>query len=780
MENEAQTRRLTTILSADVVGYSAMMNRDENATLTAVKERRRNLVLPKAEQYHGRTIKLMGDGALMEFASVVDAVSFAVEVQHGMRDRNAEAPADLQIEFRIGINIGDVIVDGDDIYGDGVNIAARLEGLATPGGICVSRTVLDHFSGKLKLDVRPMGPQLVKNIPAPIDVYAIKLNARSRRLVTPLGERKAARPASGRTAILVASVLTAVLLAVLSWWQPWSKSFAPASVERMAMPLPDKPSLVVLPFNDFSDGQGDGYFADGMTEDLITDLSKLSGVFVIARNSSWTYKGRAVKPQRVAEELGVQYILEGSVRRAGGQIRVNAQLIDALGGFHLWADRYDGEISDVFALQDQIIREIVSAMAVNLSAAEQAGVVSAETENPIAYDAVLTGLERLRRGGESDVAAAIAAFEKAIELDPDYSRAYAGLAAAHWRIVRSTWLLATGGGFERSWRATQENLARALRQPTPLAYVVAAEILVEQGRHGDAFLEIDKALALAPNDPDIHVAKARALNATGRAAEAEEALRFALRLNPRKATGYLRELAVAQLNQMKYEETVATIRRVLAHETDVTPDFITLISSLGHLGRTGDVPDLIRRYNEIAVPNYYDPITAEEGHFWWYGDMFGYHPAYRHHLVDGLIKAGVPNSAGNDLAVEDVRSLITQIEGLYYVRGVPRISIDDARALHDKGVAVFVDVRAALDFDAGHIPGSINQSLMVELSRDELLQVAAPDDTLVFSCHGPHCPYSVYGAAKAVLWGFADVRYFAGGFPAWDEAGLPVAVAETQ
>jgi adenylate cyclase len=780
MNTPSQERKLTTILSADVVGYSTLMNRDESATLAALKTLRRDLIEPKTDQYRGRTIKLMGDGSLMEFSSVVDAVRFAVDVQHKMADFNADRPdADL-ILFRIGINVGDIIVDGGDIYGDGVNITARLETLAEPGGICLSGTVVDHIAGKLDLDITSLGERRLKNIPTPIQVHKVEMNTKSVDLATPIPEARE-RPSRGRfQPRLVAAVLAVLLIVGLAIWQPWNPEFARASVERMALPLPDKPSLVVLPFEDFSDNTESGYFADGMTEDLITDLSKISGIFVISRNSSWTYKDRAVKSQQVAEELGVQYILEGSVRRTGDQVRVNAQLIDALGGHHIWADRYDSQVEEVFALQDKVLQEITAALAVQLTSTEEASIGGAETAYPLAYDAALRGLALLRGGNADDILEAITDFERAIEIDPDYSRAYAGLAAAHWRIVQSAWFLAAGGGFERSWKAVLKNIDRSMEDPSALAYSIQAEIYVEQGRHAEAFSELDKALALSPNDPDIHVAKAKVLNATGRAAEAEAALRYAVRFDPLQTTRYLRELGVAQLHQKNFEEAVGTMRRVLSRDTDVAHDIMTLVSALGHLGRTEEVPGLIEQYNAIAIPSYYDPFTAQESLLWWYGDMFGYDPEYRQHLYEGLVKAGVPPSAGIDLDWKTVREHVSRAEGLYSVRDVPRITTEEAHALWEEDAAVFVDVRAKLDFDAGHIPGAHFLSLIVGLSREELLGIASPEDTLIFSCHGPHCPYSAFGAAKAKLWGFNDPRYYAGGFPAWEESGLPVATTEGQ
>ena len=777
MNTLGQERKLTTILSADVVGYSTLMSNDEQATLTALKRIRATLIDLKANEYHGRTIKLMGDGALMEFSSVVDAVAFAVDVQHKMSDFKGARVGDQSITFRIGINIGDVIVDGDDIYGDGVNIAARLEKLAEPGGVCVSRTVVDHIEGKLDLDITAMGERRVKNIPTPIDVHKIELNTRSVDLVTPISQQVAPTRrffTTGRAAILC----LAVAALVLALWQPWNPTIEAASVERMALPLPEKPSLVVLPFDNFNNDAENDYFADGMTEDLITDLSKISGIFVISRNSSWTYKNKPVKSQQVAEELGVQYILEGSVRREGDQVRVNAQLIDAIGGHHIWADRYDSQVDNVFSLQDDVIHRITSALAVQLTDLEEAGIGSEETTSPVAYDKFLNGMALLRKGSQEDVQLAIEAFEQATELDPDYHRAYAGLAAAHWRVAQSLWMLTMGGGFEQAWPGALQNIGKASEKPTALSYSVLAEMLVAQGEHDEAFEELDKALALAPNDPHIHLAKAKLLNATGRAPEAEAAILFALRYDPLQPTEYLRELGVAQLHQKKYEETTAIMERVIQRETDVVADIQTLVSALGHLGHLDDVPDLIKQYDEIAVPSFFDPFTAEESEYWWYGDMFSYDPSYRRHLYEGLVKAGVPSASGNDLDLDLVRQEVTREEGVFYVRDVPRITVKQARDLWDREAAVFVDVRAVLDFNAGHIPGSKNLSLLVGLSKNALLDIASTDDTLVFSCHGPHCPYSAYGAAKAKLWGFSDARYFPGGFPAWDEADLEVAQIE--
>lgn len=430
-------RRLTTILSADVVGYSRLIREDEACTLAGLKSHRKEIIEPKAIQYHGRTIKLMGDGALMEFASVVEAVTFAVEVQCAMQVRNAEVSETRRIEFRIGINVGDIVVEGEDIYGDGVNIAARLEGLAEPGGVCVRRNVRNQVHDKLDLTFEDLGDVLVKNIAEPIRAYKIILDERAERLVTPI-----MTPPRGRVAYRVtiaACLMGCMVLAGLAWWSPWAPDVEPASVDRMAFALPEEPSIAILPFENLSGEPDQDYFADGMTEDLITDLSKISGLFVIARKSSFAYKGRQVNVPQVAEELGVRYVLEGSVRRAGDEVRINAQLIDTVTRGHLWAERYDGSLADVFGLQDMVTRKIVAALAVKLTAIEQERIAQKETESAKAYDVFLQGWQHYLRQKPENFRKAISYFEEALDTDPEYGRAYAALALTYLQVWKRYW-----------------------------------------------------------------------------------------------------------------------------------------------------------------------------------------------------------------------------------------------------------------------------------------------------------------------------------------------------
>ena len=390
-----------------------------------------------------------------------------------------------------------------------------------------------------------------------------------------------------------------------------------------------------------------------------------------------------------------------------------------------------------------------------------------------------SGWALYRLGSEDETNKAIALFEQAIALDPEYGRAHAGVAAASWRIVQSYWESTTQGGFQRAYDRMQAALVKAMRQPNALAHAVSAEDFSKQGRYEVAFTEIDKAMTFAPNDPDNYLSKARILNATGRAAEAEESVRWAMRLDPLYSPDYLRTLAMSLFHQQRYEEAVETLERLLALQTDFADDYITLIASLGHLGRKSGIPEAIRTHNQLTEAAGINSITVQySAGWWWYGDMFNYDPAYRDRLMEGLRKAGVPEGAGTDIPFEKYRALMHKVGGYYDVTGAPKIELMLAKTLHDRGVK-FVDVRAAKDFAKGHIPRAFNLDQATALSRDSLSRIVGKDEELVFSCHGKTCPDSAIASAKALIWGFKRVYYFAGGYPAWKEAGYPVEASLT-
>src|SRR5438034_3373693 len=375
-------RRLTAILAADVVGYSRLMGANETGTLAALKTLQSDVIDPKIAEHQGRIVKLTGDGMLIEFPSVVNAVACAADVQRGMRARDSGVPQDRRIEFRMGVNVGDVIVEGGDIFGDGVNVAARLESIAPIGGITVSQAVRDHVGKQLPLIFEDLGERRLKNIERPIRVYSISLDA----------------PSSGQT-----------------------------SDTASARPE-EKPSIAVLPFINMSGDPEQEYFSDGITEDIITDLSKVSGLFVIARNTAFTYKGKSVEAQQVAKHLGVNFILEGSVRKAGSRVRVTGQLIDGKKGGHMWADRYDRDLTDIFAIQDEITHAIVEQLKVKLLPQEKKSIGQTPTANIEAYTYYLRGRDFFYRHSKRYYQLARRMFAKAVELDPLYARAYAGIA----------------------------------------------------------------------------------------------------------------------------------------------------------------------------------------------------------------------------------------------------------------------------------------------------------------------------------------------------------------
>jgi TolB-like protein/Tfp pilus assembly protein PilF len=447
MTDARAERRLAAILAADVAGYSRLMGADEEGTLAQLKAYRRELVDPKIAEHRGRIVKTTGDGALVEFASAVDAVRCATDIQRAMAERNAAVPEDRRIEFRIGINVGDIIIDESDIYGDGVNIAARVESLARPGSICISDNGYQQIKGKLALNVSDMGEQQLKNIALPVRVYDVRLNA------------------------------------------------TPA---RTVLALPVRPSIAVLPFQNMSGDPEQDYFADGMVEDIITALSRMRWLFVIARNSSFTYKGRAVDVKQVGRELGVRYVLEGSVRKAVNRVRITGQLIDAATGAHLWADHFDGSLEEIFDLQDQVTTSVVTAISPKIEQAEVERAKRKPTESLDAYDYFLRGIERLYMQTRESTSEALRLFHKAIELDSDFAVAYGTAAycynqrkAGGWMTERAQEIAEAARLARRAVELAKDDAIALSRAGITLAYVVED---FDSGAHF-----IDRAVALNPN-----------------------------------------------------------------------------------------------------------------------------------------------------------------------------------------------------------------------------------------------------------------------------------------
>jgi TolB-like protein/tetratricopeptide (TPR) repeat protein len=548
----------------------------------------------------------------------------------------------------------------------------------------------------------------------------------------------------------------------------------PASVEEMVFPLPDKPSIVVLPFDNMSGDEEQEYFVDGITEDLTTDLSKLPGLFVIARNSAFTYKGRSVSVKQVAEELGVQYIVEGSVRRVGDRIRINAQFIDALSGHHVWAERYDGSLVDVFSLQDNVVGQIVSALAINVPGAEEALWMIGGTDDLEAYEAALQGWDYYHRQTPEDSARAITFFERAIELDPGYSRAYAGLGRIYWDISNLWFITDSGSTWQQTFDLAKANLAMSMREPTAEAYALSAEINSRMGKHDEALADIDRAIASGPSIADNNIVKARILNAVGRAAGAEELVRHAMRSDPQFKPAYSRVLAHSLLHQEQYGEAARYLELTTGREAGNPYDYMSLAVAYGYLGRFQDASAAIDQYHELSLEHGYStPMTVQEIDKWWYGDMFDYDNTYKERLLVGLRKAGLPEGPAPAQGDLDYRLLMSRDNEILSVRGAPTIELETAREMWEQG-AIFIDVRDRIAFNAGHLPGAIHFDLHVDFTDERLSEVVGRNEEVVISCWGRNCPYAAHACAMALTWGFNKVYYFAGGFPAWLVAGYPI------
>ena len=557
-------RKLTAILSADVEGYSRLMGEDEEATvltITAYREVMTTLI----QQHSGKVVDSPGDNLLAEFASVVDAVQCAVAVQKEISARNTELPENRKMQFRIGINLGDVIQEGDRIYGDGVNIAARLEGLAEPGGICISKTAFVHIESKLPYGYDFIGDQTVKNISKPVGAYRVLMDPR----VTVRGKLEEKKPAPvSRMPILVGVVVVLVLVVSVGIWQFYMRrpSVEPASVEKMAYQLPDKPSIAVLPFNNLSGDPEQEYFSDGITEEIISSLSKIPKLFVIARNSTFTYKGKPVKVNQVAEELGIRYVLEGSVRKAGDKVRITAQLIDALNGHHLWADRYDRDLIDIFALQDDITKKIITAMQVKLTEGEQARSVAKGTNNLEAYLKCLQANEYLSRANIQSIALAKQLAKEAIALDPEYAWAYYVLAITHESDM-----------WHGTTKSPKESLAKAM-ELLQKAIVLDKTLSEAHGQLGFLYSILNqddkavplgkKAVALNPNSAEAHMKLGKVLTFAERYEESILEYKTAIRLNPIPPNRYLWSLGLSYGFMGQYEEAITWCEKAVRQEPD--------------------------------------------------------------------------------------------------------------------------------------------------------------------------------------------------------------------
>ncbi len=582
-------RRLAAILAADVVGYTRLMGEDEVGTLNALKAHRGEFVDPTFARYRGRIVKLMGDGALVEFASAVDAVTCAAELQRGMAGRNADVPERQRITFRIGINLGDVMVEGDDLYGDGVNVAARLEGLAEPGGICLSAKVYDEVGSKLDLAFEDMGKQQVKNIDEPLQVWR---------------------------------------------WVP-DGSVVAGRAEKIdgSLSSPRKPSIAVLPFDNMSGDPEQEYFSDGITEDVITELSRFRQLSVIARNSSFQYKGQSLNVQDVGRELRVEYVIEGSVRKAGNRVRVTAQLIEVASGSHLWAERYDRDLEDIFAVQDEITERIISSVAPGIVSAEMQRARRKDVGTLDAWDRIMRAHWHLARFTMEDNAEARRFLTEAAQIEPDSALALGDLAMIHsldaawnWGVSRDQSLAAAGEAARRAVTIDENNA---------WGHIALGLVEVFSGHHDEAVTRLERAIEITPNDPNAHGHLGLVLALSGDSSGATVHLDEAMRLSPRDPflAFWFMARALAAYVAESYEETVRWCHKTIEENPRFPGAYRILAATYGGLDEIEQakkaLKELLRQMPGLTV-------TATRQQIPWKKSE------HAERYLDGLRKAGLP------------------------------------------------------------------------------------------------------------------------------------------
>jgi adenylate cyclase len=587
MATEGFKRKLAAVFSADVAGYSRLMGEDETATLKNL-ETYKQVMFVLIKQHRGRVVASPGDNVLAEFASVVDAVQCGVAVQKEIQARNAELAVNRRMQFRIGINLGDVIEEGDSIYGDGVNIAARLESLAEPGGICVSKTAFEQIEAKLPLGYEFLGEQTVKNIVKPVGAYKVVMEPR----VTVKAQPEA-MPKVGLRQKSLLIALFIVLLGAIGAGGLWYFGYFPAqplvekaSKHKMAFPLPDKPSIAVLPFVNMSEDSKQELFADGMTEEIITALSKCPNLFVIARNSTFTYKGKAVNVKQVSENLGVRYVLEGSIQKSEDRIRINAQLIDALTGHHLWAERYDRSVKDVFAMQDEITLRIITALQVKLTSGEMIRVMARGTKNIDAFTKYLQAVDLWTHLTKEANAQAKKLLEEAIALDPDYPGPYIGLAKASGMDVQ----LGTAESRDKSLDQALEFAQKAisLDSTNGAAYSILSWVYGMKREYDKAIAESERAVSLDPNSAESIMRLGVVYAVAGRAEEGIPYIEKALRLNPFPSCNYFSNFATIYRESGHYEKAIEEAKKALQCEPNNQLAALTLTIACIRLGREED------------------------------------------------------------------------------------------------------------------------------------------------------------------------------------------------
>ena len=597
------SRKMAAIVHADVAGSTALVQLDETLAHERINQAFSRFS-QSIENYGGTVHEIRGDALVAEFPRASDAVCAALAFQERHHQVLAELKDAIVPRVRIGVSLGEAIFADGQVTGAGVVLAQRVEQLAEPGGMCITGAIHEAIPQHMPLLQVSLGEQEVKGFEEAIRVYRVAL--KPGELIPP--PEKAQKPRATNTLGISAAVAAIVLViagGAVFRFQPWAPEEEPASVERMAFPLPDKPSIAVLPFVNMSDDAEQEYFVDGMTEDLITDLSNLSGLFVIARNSVFTYKGKPVKVKQVAEELGVRYVLEGSVRRASDQIRINAQLIDATSGGHVWAKRYDGSIQDVFALQDQVSAQIVSALAMNLTTQESARIEHVQTDVTQAYDLFLRGMQHYMKATPDHYAEALKFFHKALELDPEFSHAHAALASVYFNSFRQQFFIELGLEAFEAWNKAEEHLQQAMNVPTSLAFQVASGLSLTGRNHEEAIEYAENATALEPNDANAHATLAFALIMAAHPEQALASVNLARRLDPHNEYYYRFLQGLSEFGQENYPEAMTSFEQAL----ELNPEL--WLSGDGYWCAPSPIGPLIAVYYYLGKQEALDKLLRE-------------------------------------------------------------------------------------------------------------------------------------------------------------------------
>ena len=587
-------RKLAAILVADIAGYSRLVHDAEERTLAAVGSQIAEVFRPHVAARGGRIFKTTGDGLLAEFTSVVDAVRAAIDIQRALQARGASRPEESGIAFRIGINLGDVVLEGDDLYGDGVNVAARLEGLAEPGGITVSGTAFDHVRHNVEAGFTYLGERRLKNIADPVRVY---------RVLTGPGEAgtltdESQRPAASRRwrAAAAAAALLAAATGTILWVRPFSAGTEVAALERMAFPLPVKPSIAVLPFADLDAEAGRGHLGAGLAESITSSLSKVSGIFVIAPGTTVTYRDRAVAAPRVAEQLGVRYVLEGSVQRAGPKVRITARLVDTLSARQVWGGRYDREVTDVFAFQDDVTLNVVTALQATLTDGEMAHIRRRGTNNLEAWLLLTQSSEFMMRFTREGNARAREIAERAVALDPNYAGAYVRLARGHLLDYQAGWSEDRAESLRRCVKLVEKALT--LDPNLPDAYILLGQIHLFLGQHTDAAAYAEKSVALSPGDSLGIASLAMVRNYAGQPQEAIGLLHKAMRLSPYYPDWFLGELGRAYFQLGQFDAAIRSLNDRLVRSPDNGEALVLLAASFSAAGREAEARAALTRFLE--------------------------------------------------------------------------------------------------------------------------------------------------------------------------------------